>query len=407
MCKKVTNPTRSFCAAIGAGCALLFGASPASSASLEAMMQLAASGIQEGPAGRDFWFDLPAIAAPDAKRGDIHWMRAREDAPKGSIGWTMIYVSEGPKGDLVYVSGELYLPRSAAHGTRRIALWNHPTAGMSDACAPSWSGSAAKVSRFGFERVPGIEALLAQGYVVVMSDYQGLGTPGLAAYMDGELAAKASLDAVRAAQRFTPASAGSAFVSYGHSQGGQTTLWVAALVSQYAPELELRGSIAIAPAVDTYALTLWDISHPPLGAYVVTTAAGLVVRRSELRLRDLLTEAGLELLTTMTDMCFATRAAAEHVQEPLVRLEALRAGAPWNEALRQNSNIYGQPLTGQVLIIQGQEDFDVPASITRDVVARLNKSGSKVSYKEGPGLDHFDVIPWAVSIATEWFPERW
>jgi pimeloyl-ACP methyl ester carboxylesterase len=329
-------------------------------------------------------------------------MRQREDVPAGSEGWNLIYVTEGVGGRLVYVSGEIYIPIHEGAVERRVALWNHPTAGMSDACAPSWGGDPSVLSAFGFERTPLIGELLHRGHVVIMSDYQGLGTPGGTIYMDGSLAAKASLDAVRAARKFAPARAGADFVSYGHSQGGQTTLWTAALVGAYAPELRLRGALSISPAVDTLALTRWDIANPPLGAYVVMTAAGLSVSNPHLRLRDILTPAGLELLATMSDVCFATRAAAERIEEPLIREEALARGQPWREVMEKNGDFYSFGASAPILIVQGDQDFDVPAQITRTVVARMRKAKMNVDYREIAGRDHFSIVPEASRIGRDW-----
>lgn len=384
---------------------LIFGA-PEAAARDDGASILAQEGIRQGPPGRDFWFTVPAEVPSGARSGDVYWMRSRELVPAGSEGWNMIYVTEGAGGRLVYASGEIYLGQRNAESPRRVALWNHPTAGMSDACAPSWAGDPSIVSPFGFERVPAITELLRRGYLVVMSDYQGLGTPGPAPYMDGALAAKASLDAVRAARKFARARAGESFVSYGHSQGGQTTLWAAALAASYAPELKLRGALSIAPAVDTLALIRWDVAHPPLGAYVVTTAAGLSASHPHLRLRDILTPAGLELLASMADMCFATRAAAERIEEPLVREEALKPGSPWREAIDANGDFYRFGTAAPVLVVQGARDFDVPPHVTREVVARMQGAGMEVDYRELACRDHFDVVPEASRIVPDWFDAR-
>ena len=53
--------------------------------------------------------------------------------------------------------------------------------------------------------MPALPALLAKGYIVVMSDYPGLGLPGPAYYMAGQPNARASLDMLRVAQKFSDA----------------------------------------------------------------------------------------------------------------------------------------------------------------------------------------------------------
>ncbi len=59
---------------------------------------------------------------------------------------------------------------------------------------------------------------------------------------DGASEAMNALDSVRAARNLAAAHAGSDFVVWGHSQGGQASLFTEQLASVYAPELHLVGS---------------------------------------------------------------------------------------------------------------------------------------------------------------------
>ncbi|HMT20992.1 MAG TPA: lipase family protein, partial [Promineifilum sp.] len=54
---------------------------------------------------------------------------------------------------------------------------------------------------------------------------------------------------VRAARQLETG-AGDRLAVWGHSQGGHATLWTAQMAETYAPELELVGAAAIAPAAD-------------------------------------------------------------------------------------------------------------------------------------------------------------
>jgi pimeloyl-ACP methyl ester carboxylesterase len=362
--------------------------------------------IRQGPAGREFYYTVPAAVPAGARRGDILWMRRRDDAPAGSEGWRMIYVAEGVNGALAYVGGEIYVPTAPASGERRVALWNHATVGNQDSCAPSWAGDPSARGGNGRERVPAIAELLKRGYVVVMSDYQGLGTPGGTAYMDGPLQAKASLDAVRAARNFAHARAGTRLVQYGWSQGGQTTLWVASMAKAYAPEFEVLGGIAIAPAVNTLGLTEWDIKYPPMGGYLVTTVAGLNISHPELKLRDVLTPAGLELLAHMATGCFATAGAVQQVKEPVAYPEALAPGKPWRAMFDANDAFFGAQITAPIRIVQGGKDMDVPVDLTRAVNARMCAMGNRVEYVEIADRDHGTIVVDARDAAPDWFDAR-
>ena len=93
------------------------------------------------------------------------------------------------------MSGVVVAPTDAAPaGGRPVISWAHGTHGIADQCAPS--RTADMVSR-----LPSIGKLVSQGYVVVATDYEGLGTPGTHPYLVGESEAHGVLDIVKAAQQ--------------------------------------------------------------------------------------------------------------------------------------------------------------------------------------------------------------
>ena len=94
--------------------------------------------------------------------------------------------------------------------------------------------------------------MLARGWAVAVTDYQGLGTPGDHAYMVGPGARpqRARLDARRARScpEELPADGPAAIIGY--SEGGAAAAWAAQLQPTYAPEIELCGVVAGAAAAD-------------------------------------------------------------------------------------------------------------------------------------------------------------
>jgi acetyl esterase/lipase len=102
----------------------------------------------------------------------------------------------------------------------------------------------------------GLADILAKGYVVVATDYPGLGTPGIHPYLIGISEARAVLDSVRAARNLPHTGASNRFAVWGHSQGGHAALYTGELAASYAPELRLVGVAAAAPA--TYLADLFD-----------------------------------------------------------------------------------------------------------------------------------------------------
>lgn len=360
--------------------------------------------LREGPDGANFW-RVPSTVAAGAKRGDILWARARTDVPRGGRGWNIVYVSEGAAGNLEYVSGEIYVPTAAvpAGAQRPLIVWNHGTSGSQDSCAPSRDN----LMQGGTEpRVPALDALMARGYVVAMSDYQGLGVPGPAAYLNGPAQGKAALDAARAARQFGPANAGARLAMYGFSQGGQTAIWAASLAPAYAPDLTLLGVIAVAPAARHLDLSFYDLGIPVNAGYFISRMSGLAVGHPEVKLTDILTPAGLAALDAQTWGCYELFGHAARMTEPYARREALQPGTAWRRLLEANDRFLPLPVTTPILVLQGDQDVDVPVEQIRELRRDLCNQKAQVEYREFAGVDHMQMNTQSAPIVPGWFDAR-
>ena len=356
--------------------------------------------VTAGPSGSSFW-DVYGTPDPQAKPGEIYWAQPRTDAPDGAKAWNIIYVSEIAPGVRKYVSGEIYVPNAAAGGQPRdVVLWNHETTGVADACAPSRRSLVASDA----SRVPGIQALLAKGYVVAMSDYPGQGLPGPAFYMAGQPNARASLDVLRAVQNFPEAKASKRYVMYGWSQGGQTTMWAESIAASYAPEFTGLGSALIAPAVRIRELTLNSMKSTELAGYVISTLPGIKAAHPELKYGDFLTTEGLEQFPAMADGCFDIWSAAATVAAPY-KPDALVPGSSWWNAMTAVDN-FSPKGSMPVVIYQGSADTTTPVRLTASERTAMCKAGSSVEYIEFPGLDHEPVVPEAAKRFPAWAEDR-
>src|SRR5680860_268755 len=128
----------------------------------------------------------------------------------------------------------------APAGGRNVIAWAHPTSGVAPDCAPSLYPDRAGL-------IWNLRDMLSAGYVVVATDYPGLGTAGIHPYLIGESAGRAVLDSVRAAQHFSNSGASNRFAVWGHSEGGHAALFTGQLAARYAPDLKLVGVAAAAP----------------------------------------------------------------------------------------------------------------------------------------------------------------
>lgn len=352
--------------------------------------------LQVGPLGSAFW-DVYRRPPATAKAGDILYIQARTDAPTGTKGWNVIYVSEIAQGKLAYVSGEIYAPQESVAQERDVILWNHETTGVADACAPSRRDTDE-------ERIPAIKALLAKGYIVVMSDYPGQGLPGPAYYMAGQPNARASLDMLRVAQQIPDIKASKRYVMYGWSQGGQTTMWAESIAQQYVPDFTGLGAALIAPGVRIKDLTLNSMKNTSLAGYVISTLPGIKAYFPELRYRDFLTTEGLEQFPAMADGCFDVWSAAANVSAPY-QPDALVEGSPWWQAMSAVDNF--KP-SGHMpfIIFQGDADKDTPIELTLRERDAICEAGAAAEFLTFADHDHSAVVPEAAKRFPDWAEAR-
>lgn len=336
---------------------------------------------------------------PGAEPGDLVALAPRNapDVPAGARGWDLLYRSEGVDGNPVAVSGVVYAPHGPAPPEGRpVVSWAHGTVGVADDCAPSRIGVG----------VPGLERLLASGYVVAATDYEGLGAPGVHPYLVGESEGRSVLDAARAAARIEAAGAGAAVVAFGHSQGGHAALFAGALAPDYAPDLDLLGVATSAPAAELSTLLRSAVPISPAFGLVASSIYAYGEAYDELELADVLTPAAIErievvdreCLQGVTDAFIDQRTSAWLVTNPL-------DVEPWAARVEQNEP-GSRKIDAPVLVAQGTTDFVVLASSTDTAVDRLCAGGNLVEYREYPGADHGEVLGEAGEGILDWVDAR-
>ena len=175
----------------------------------------------------------------------------------------IMYTSVGSRNQPIAVTGTYLQPRApwTGPGTRPLAVIAPGTQGQADHCAPSKTFQNLATVRtdppgvgFGYELIQAY-ALLERGYAVAVTDFEGLGTPGIHSYVHREASARAVLDIARAAHRVPGADIGPEprTVFSGYSQGGGAVAAAAELHPRYAPEIDLVGTVAGSPPADLLA----------------------------------------------------------------------------------------------------------------------------------------------------------
>ncbi|HEY7072102.1 MAG TPA: lipase family protein, partial [Acidimicrobiales bacterium] len=155
--------------------------------------------------GDDAFYRAPS-PLPAGRPGDVISSRASRftldpfaKAPvAGVTARQVLYRSTDALGQPMAVSGTVLVPDApwTGAGTRPLVSYAVGTRGVGDDCAPSYTLSQGADYEGAF-----VKALLDKGWAVAVSDYQGLGTPGLHTYMVGPAQGHAVLDMARAAQR--------------------------------------------------------------------------------------------------------------------------------------------------------------------------------------------------------------
>ncbi|MFO1110124.1 MAG: lipase family protein [Bradyrhizobium sp.] len=337
------------------------------------------------PAQSDAFYDPPAQRPSDAGallRSEPYTTQL----PPGARGWRILYTTK--RGDASTVASAVVVTSAQTTGTPRpVIAWAHGTTGIVSGCAPSVMAP--------FANVPAVDRIVAESWVYVATDYPGLGTSGGHAYLVGEDAARAVLDAVRAARRLEGLVLDNRTVVWGHSQGGNSALWTGIRADDYAPDVNIVGIAALAPASDlprlvksgqgtmfgkivsSYLITAYAAAYPGVGipAYVNARTRPLV---GDIASRCV---GGRSTLFSVAETALLPSSGI-FARDP--------ASGPLGERLRQNTP--ATAIAAPVLIAQGTaDDLVLPALQARYVAARC-AAGQPIDYRIYPRRDHVSLV---------------
>ena len=346
----------------------------------------------------------PATPEPSVAPGDVI-SSERVAAPEGATAWRVTYRSETIHGEPIAVSGLIVRPDGQAPaGGFPVLGWAHGSTGLADACAPSREARRLEDGGAAVGRLP-LPPLWEAGYVVAATDYEGLGTPGRHPYLVGGSEAPSVLDAMRAAQRLPDAGAGPRAVVAGISQGGHAALFAAEVAPVHAPELDLRGVVALAPAAELAQAAMALAFDPTAVGFAVAIGAGFEAAYPEADLRAVLTPAARDRLSVVDEGCFEdVLAAFQRPASEVLRLEALLE-PPWPALMIENTP--GQRATDVPIFVgQGSADALVVPELTDALVARLEGLGDAVTYRRYPGASHGGVLEAAWPEVRTWLEAR-
>lgn len=296
--------------------------------------------------------------------------------------------------DAALGSALVIVPTGAPDGPRPVILWDHGTTGIARTCAPSLADDALTG-----DGIPALQQALDAGWVVVAPDYSGQGTEGAFPYLVGEGEARSGLDAVRAAASADGLELSSETVVWGHSQGGHAALWTGAVGPRYAPELDLLGVAALAPAADPLAMAeriLQQPDSPSLALVVAWVLVPYAETYPEIDLDDHVDPAGRLLVREIAQRCIADPGMIVSLLDSVgvARDRPLFVGdlTRGDTGRRLDENIARGPWSMPLLVAWGDRDEVIAPELQHDLVARLCEAGADFSWTEAAGDDHMGLV---------------
>jgi acetyl esterase/lipase len=367
------------------------------------MLALAAAPVDAAPPG--IKLDVSQAEIRRAKPGTVLRVRPQiGGAPANAKAFRVLYRSTGLNGEPIAVSGTIIYPAGPPPpGGRDIIAWAHYTTGVADRCAPTLLPNLSGT-------IAGLEQMLERNYVVVATDYEGLGLPGVHAYLVGISEARSVLDSVRAARNLNDAHATNRFAVWGHSQGGHASLFAGELAAEYAPELKLVGIAAAAPA--TNLVDLFKAQRNSIAGDSLTAMALLSWSRTyNLPLDSLLEQGAKTSFEKVAESCiqsipqmFRLLKLAKPLKNSFLKADPTTLPA-WRDLMVRNSPGTA-PQGVPVFLAQGTGDKTVDPALTVRFAKELCARGTPVALKLMKNVSHGFAAEKSAYQAVNWMTDR-
>ena len=335
----------------------------------------------------DAFYD-PPVQVPD-RPGTLLRSEPLQNAtlPAGMRGWRILYTTTVNDTTRATAVATVFAPVDLPAGPRPLIAWQHGTVGLQQKCMPS----LISIPTLG---IPALDRIVREGWVIVATDYSFAEKGGPHPYLIGEGEARAALDSIRAARQMPELTLEARTVVWGHSQGGQSALWTGIIAPRYAPEIEIAGVAAIAPATKLRNIIAMNQGiDKRLGPYVARAYSRFY---PDIAFEQAIRPEALAAAREIAGLCGFLPA-----EEP-VRAAALtttfegpalatRTNAALSARLAQNDPDH--PIPAPLVIAQGAEDDVVPPAVTAGYVEERCAAGQRLEYWTFAGLDHGMVRP--------------
>ena len=382
--------------------------------------------------------------APNGKLGQVIKKERIQTSVKDAQAWRIAYISSDVN-DVQTISTALVVAPIGKRpaGGRPIMAWAHGTTGTAQSCGPSQVvDPAVPLNEYFLVNgnswtdygLPSVDKLIAEGYVVVGTDYQGLGGGGKHQYVVSSTQGRDVINSARAVASMKEAGAGNKAIVYGWSQGAGATIAAASSQDYIAKKgtvsdrIEFAGFVAMAPPdlavtagtkpldqaaadkmleglVSGFTNTIFDFAH------LTMTFWGTQAAYPNLRLSDILTEDGSKVL----DQIFSNK--CMHVASDTLNyafannFKALLKDKPTNTMEWANAFIKGgvppvKPVA-PVVVYWGTKDTTLPPMMGKLYQEQMCALGGNVERIQLPGEQtHFSTPGAAEEFYLPWIKDR-
>ncbi len=389
------------------------------------------------------FYESVMAMAPAGKLGEVVKKEEISTSVEGARAWRIAYISSDINGNATISTAIVAAPAGdPPKGGRPVVVWAHGTTGTAENCGPSQQVNPVQPLNEYFliggnsatdYGLPAVDRFVRDGYVVVGTDYQGLGGGGTHQYMVTTTQAHDVIDAIRAAGAMPETGAGKRAVIYGWSQGAGAVVTAAGLPDYIAKTgtafdgIELVGAVAMAPpdvAATVTSMPTDEASAQKMidqlessfsGAFnfshVAMTFWAMPAAFSNLQLTDIFTPEGAQVMNrVMTGKCIHALADTLNYTygasyKSLLRPQAQNALA-WAKALVAGSVPPVKPIA-PVIVYYGKDDTTVPPVMGELYQAQMCKIGGNVARVQLEGNQtHYTTPPVAEPLFTAWIEGR-
>src|SRR5215471_11275544 len=334
----------------------------------------------------DAFYDPPADVS--RKPGALLRSEPLKDVivPAGMRGWRILYATTVNDSTPATAVATVFAPTHSHAGPCPVIAWEHATTGLLQKCMPSLFSAPTK-------GVPWCNRIVRAGWVVVATDYSFAEKGGPHPYLIGEGEARSVLDSVRAARQMSELTLDKRMVVWGYSQGGHAALCAGIVGPRYAPDLEILGVAAIAPAANVRNIRAMNVEvDKRFGPYLALSSRRFY---PDITFEQALRPEALDAASQIVNLCdFVPPEDSEHIEALAATFDGPALATSSNKALqsRLEQNTPDGPIQAPVVIAQGLSDIVVPPSATDGYVEERCSAGQRIEYWTFAGRDHGTIV---------------